>query len=160
MAPELTEGAKFDADKPPLSLLDPLWLLGTAQVLDFGARKYEPYNWKKGILYSRVLSAALRHMFAWQDGEDCDEETGLHHLLHASCCLMFLSHYELTGMHFRQFDDRSGTEIKDTGCAFCSLKVNGDDYRKMNVQGVEIKLCKDVTGCRRRQDAQANRSSA
>lgn len=78
-------------------------LIQIAKVLDFGAKKYDAYNWAKGIKYSRVYSALLRHVFAWWKGENNDPETGLPHLAHAGCCLLFLLQYDLTR---RQFDDR------------------------------------------------------
>lgn len=48
-------------------------------------------NWRKGIAQSRLLGAALRHILAHMWGQDYDEESGLRHLYHASCCLMFAS---------------------------------------------------------------------
>lgn len=103
---KLTEGMKHDSGKPRVDLLSPHFLLGTAQVLDFGAKKYEPYNWAKGIMYSRVYAATLRHLLAFWSGEECDEESGIHHLLHASCCIMFLVHYETVRETYKEFDDR------------------------------------------------------
>jgi hypothetical protein len=102
----LAEGTKYDEGKVPLDLLSPPVLIGTAQVLQFGAEKYDAYNWAKGISYSRVFSAMLRHLFAFWGGEAYDPETGLHHLLHANCCLMFLTHYELNPSTYSTFDDR------------------------------------------------------
>lgn len=87
-----TTGQKFDTDKPMVDLLDVEWLLGTAQVLTFGAKKYDKHNWRKGISYTRLLAAALRHLFAIMRGEDVDEESGLKHVHHLSCCIMFLSY--------------------------------------------------------------------
>lgn len=103
---KLVEGTKFDTDKLPFDLLSPDYLYGTVAVLKFGAEKYEPYNWAKGILYSRVFAALQRHLWAFWSGEDIDEETGLHHLLHASCCLMFLVHYEAHPEKYTEFNDR------------------------------------------------------
>lgn len=102
-------GLKFDTGKPPLDLLSRVWLEGTADVLAFGAKKYAAHNWRKGIQFSRLLASAQRHLLAFQDGEDLDKETGLPHLYHASCCLMFLSE-----LHLRkpQFDDRYKEETK------------------------------------------------
>lgn len=103
----LSEGVKHDEAKLPFDLLSPLALEATAQVLQFGAKKYEPYNWAKGIKYSRVFSALCRHLWAWWRGEDADPETRLHHLAHAMCCLMFLLHYELVGKpRYEGYDDR------------------------------------------------------
>lgn len=89
-------GTKHDKGKPPMSLLDRKWLEGTADVLAFGAQKYAAHNWRKGISYSRLADAALRHLMAFVDGEDTDPESGLPHLHHASCCLMFLSNMSAT----------------------------------------------------------------
>ena len=82
-------GLKFDGGKAPLSLLDAYALEQTAQVLAFGAQKYAAHNWRGGIASSRLTDAALRHMWAYVDGEDLDPESGLPHLAHAMCCLMF-----------------------------------------------------------------------
>lgn len=64
-----------------------------AEVLAFGARKYSRWNWRDGIAYSRVLGALLRHVHAYNDGEDLDPETGLSHMAHAGCCITFLLTY-------------------------------------------------------------------
>jgi len=45
----------------------------------------------------------LRHLTAWWAGEDLDPESGLHHLAHAACCLMFLLEYTQT---HTELDDR------------------------------------------------------
>lgn len=84
-----TAGMKHDQSKEPLSLLSRTWLLGVSSVMAFGAKKYAPNNWRKGIERTRLISAALRHILAYNEGEDTDPETGLSHLDHASCCLMF-----------------------------------------------------------------------
>lgn len=85
---------KFDQGKLPLHLIDPLWLTTTAQVLDHGQQKYGPWNWAKGTFsYSRLYSALQRHLQAWWNGEELDQETGLPHLWHANCCMMFLTRY-------------------------------------------------------------------
>lgn len=102
----LTEGTKYDDDKIPLDLLSPYFLSGTAEVLRFGAEKYESYNWAKGIKYSRVFSALQRHLWAFWAGENLDQETGLPHLWHANCCLMFLTHYEAADDLYKEFDDK------------------------------------------------------
>lgn len=87
-------GIKHDEGKAPMGLLDWLWLKAVAAVLAFGAKKYAAHNWRGGIAYSRLYDAALRHIYAFIDGEDNDPESGLSHLAHASCCLMFL--YNMT----------------------------------------------------------------
>lgn len=89
-------GIKYDKDKAPLALLSTPWLIGVAKVMGFGAGKYGPDNWRGGIEYRRLISASLRHITAFMSGEDKDPETGMSHLYHASCCLMFLSEFSET----------------------------------------------------------------
>jgi hypothetical protein len=82
-------GLKYDAEKPRMDLLDTEFLEGVAQVLTFGAKKYAAHNWRGGINVSRLVGAAYRHLGAFNKGQNLDEETGLCHLYHAACCLMF-----------------------------------------------------------------------
>lgn len=84
-------GAKFDHDKPPMHLLDAPFLEGVASVLGFGANKYAAHNWRNGIATSRLISAAYRHLGAINKGEDVDPESGLPHVYHLGCCVMFLA---------------------------------------------------------------------
>lgn len=90
----MSGGEKHDSGKIQVELLSSTWLLGVASVLTFGAKKYAAHNWRKGIVSSRLLGACLRHVLAYLGGEDLDPESGLSHLLHASCCLQFA--YELS----------------------------------------------------------------
>lgn len=94
---------KYDQGKPRIGLISSKWLLGIANVLTFGANKYGDHNWKLGFPTSRLFDALQRHLLAWNDGEDYDPESGLHHLDHAACCLMFLKHQMITKP---QLDDR------------------------------------------------------
>lgn len=84
-------GQKFDQEKPPMALLDADFLEGVARVLGFGASKYAAHNWRNGITYSRLISAAYRHLGAINRGEDIDPESGLSHAYHLGCCIMFLA---------------------------------------------------------------------
>ena len=95
----MSEGKKFDGEKPRLYLLPPKTLVEVGKVLTYGAAKYDEHNWKKlDNLQNRYTGAALRHLFAHMDGEDLDEETNLDHLAHAICCLMFKLEAKLSGI--------------------------------------------------------------
>lgn len=85
-----THGTKHDTGKPQLSLVPRVALEEEAAVMEFGAAKYGRYNYKKGFEYSRLIDAALRHIQAFNDGEDLDPESGKSHLAHARCCLGML----------------------------------------------------------------------
>lgn len=97
------QGKKDDTDKVRTELLPADALIEVAKVLTFGAKKYDPWNWKKGMNWSRLIGACFRHMFSWVTGEDKDPESGLSHLAHASCCVLFLLDYSL---HSIGKDDR------------------------------------------------------
>jgi dATP/dGTP diphosphohydrolase, N-terminal len=86
-----------------MNLLPTYPLLETSKVLAFGAQKYDAHNWREGMEWSRLLGAGMRHLTAFNEGIDLDEETGLSHLAHATCCLLFLLQY--TQDH-PQLDDR------------------------------------------------------
>ena len=106
--PPTSEGRKDDSGKTPWHLMPPDALNQIAQVLEFGANKYGDRNWEKGMNWSRPFSALMRHMWAWWRGESRDPETGLSHLAHAGCCILFLLTYQ---GHATGKDDRPyGTE--------------------------------------------------
>jgi len=94
LMPPPKEGRKDDSGKTPWHLMPPDALNQIAQVLEFGANKYGDRNWEKGMHWSRPFSALMRHMWAWWRGENRDPETGLSHLAHAGCCILFLLSYE------------------------------------------------------------------
>jgi len=92
----LEAGRKFDANKLEYGLLPPLALEETVRVLTFGAQKYERDNWKKvPDSKRRYYDALQRHVWAWKKGEINDPESGIHHLAHAMCCLMFLYEHDI-----------------------------------------------------------------
>lgn len=102
--PEPAGGLKFDESKLPLQLLPFDAITEIAKVLAFGAKKYAPNNWRKGIAYGRLFRAAVGHCISWWMGEDLDPETSLSHLAHAGCCVLFLIHFTLQGR--ATLDDR------------------------------------------------------
>jgi hypothetical protein len=91
-----TAGRKFDGGKLEYGLLPPLALEETVKVLTFGAQKYERDNWQKvPDSKRRYFDALQRHVWAWKTGEQIDQESGIHHLAHAMCCLMFLYEHDV-----------------------------------------------------------------
>ncbi|TPV93168.1 MAG: hypothetical protein B7733_21920 [Myxococcales bacterium FL481] len=92
------EFTKHDGGKPRPDLLPPLALMETSAVLEFGARKYAPGNWRKVEDRQRYMAATLRHLLEYQSGKDADPESKLHVLAHAACSLLFLLECELAGL--------------------------------------------------------------
>lgn len=99
----VNHGIKHDQGKVPMELLSPIALTKISEVLAFGAKKYQDHNWRKGLKWSRVAGAAIRHLLAWLGGEDKDVESGLPHLAHCACCIMFLLEFSVTKP---ELDDR------------------------------------------------------
>jgi Domain of unknown function (DUF5664) len=86
-----TTGRKFDGGKLQFSLLPPKSIKETIRVLQYGAEKYEVGNWKVvPNAKQRYFDAAMRHLWAYNEGEVLDPETGLSHLAHAICSIMFI----------------------------------------------------------------------
>lgn len=92
-----TEGVKNDAGKLPYHLLPSDAVEEILKVLEFGAKKYSARNWELGMDWERPFAALMRHMWSWwrRENNGKDPETGLSHLAHAGCCLLFLLSYEL-----------------------------------------------------------------
>lgn len=86
----IEEFKKFDGDKVRYDLVPPSTTKALAEVLTFGARKYEPNNWKKCTELWRYEAAMLRHIEAYRSGEILDVDSGLPHLAHAMTNLAFL----------------------------------------------------------------------
>lgn len=75
-----------------VSSLDPVALRTVAEVSGFGATKYAPHNFLKGYAWSLSFDACLRHLMAFWEGENTDEESGLPHLGHAAWhCMALIS---------------------------------------------------------------------
>lgn len=96
-------GARYNGGKADLSLIPLCTLEDEARVWMYGKRKYAAWNWAKGMDWSIPLACALRHLSAWQRGEDTDPESGLPHLAHAMCNLRMLTLYSMT---YPEGDDR------------------------------------------------------
>lgn len=84
-------GKKNDAGKARYDLVLPEFEDAVAKVLTFGAEEYGANNWQKvEDRENRYYAALRRHIAAWRKGEELDEESGLPHLAHAACNIMFL----------------------------------------------------------------------
>lgn len=89
---------RFNSGKEKWSLVHFQSLTPMVEVLEFGAKKYSPDNWKKGFDKKELLDSLLRHVTALADGEEFDKESKLHHIGHIMCNAMFYSfHYVIYG---------------------------------------------------------------
>jgi hypothetical protein len=77
--------------KVPVGLVPPALVVGAAEALADGARKYGAYNWRDiSIRYSVYIEAMERHLLALKDGEDIASDSLIHHIKHiaAGCAIV------------------------------------------------------------------------
>jgi hypothetical protein len=107
-------GVKYDGSKRRYSLLPWAAVRSVVDVLEYGARKYAPDNWRKvPDARRRYYDATMRHVDAWWAGELLDSESHLPHLAHAACCVIFLLAFELDPSLTRSAE--SAESIRDVG---------------------------------------------
>ena len=88
-------GFKESAGKLQWSLLDYEAMEYIIKVLEHGAIKYSPDNYKKGLYRSQVLDAIQRHLAELMKGNEDDDESGENHAAHIICnCLFYLHNYK------------------------------------------------------------------
>ncbi len=87
----MEKGVKYDNEKLRFDLLPIKSLVDVVKVLTYGAVKYADNNWMYVKPFKpRYYAALWRHVIAYMMGEELDQESGLPHLAHALCCLIFL----------------------------------------------------------------------
>ena len=75
-----------------------------ADGFEYGATKYTPYNWRNGMLISEQMDSLMRHLNAFfNENEDIDQESGVHHLGLAQCNLAMMVN---TLINHPELDDR------------------------------------------------------
>lgn len=96
---------KADGGKPnPLLIEQDMAraLLMVNRVLDYGAAKYARSSWKK-VEMERYDAAARRHRIYRDLGETHDDESGLRHLAHEACNILFQLETEMSKLDLPSF---------------------------------------------------------
>lgn len=99
----MSEGKKFDQDKAPLHMIPEVAIEGMALAFAYGAKKYDRFNYRNGIHYTRLTDSLGRHSLAFLKGEDMDPESGLPHTYHI---LANAAMIEYMRVYKPEFDDR------------------------------------------------------
>lgn len=81
------------------------------KVMEYGAVKYAPENWKKGLNKKEILESLTRHLFALIDGEKYDQESGLEHIGHIMANAMFYSYFDNTDEENKTKEEGSRQEV-------------------------------------------------
>ncbi len=91
-------GTKFDTDKIDLSLNPAVAEEAMAEAFMVGEKKYDRYNYTKGLKVSKLVAAAKRHINAYfHKGEERCPVDGQKHLGAALACLAMILHLEQLG---------------------------------------------------------------
>ena len=110
-APDTNPKTAFAVKKPSLGLVPLAALEAAAAAHQLGADKYGPWNWRENSVAASVyINAAMRHLKAWQETQDNDDESGASHLGHVmACCGILLD----AQAHECLIDDRPGRKNSD-----------------------------------------------
>jgi hypothetical protein len=95
---------KHDQGKPRMDLIFWPAIEDLAKVLTHGTKEYDDNNWHKCTSVMRYFAAAMRHLVKWWAGQDNDKDSGLPHLSHAMCDIMFV--IGIFYLHGSSADDR------------------------------------------------------
>lgn len=109
---EESGGMKDDSDKPRYDLLPPGPIRQLVEILTFGAKKYADNNWQL-VDQKRYQAAMMRHYEAWREGESHDQDSGMHHLAHCMCNVMFMLWQETNKPKDRSFIRGQKTNSED-----------------------------------------------
>lgn len=85
-----TKATKHDDGKPDMTLVTKMGLLPLVRTLEYGIKKYNRDNYKKGHKIQQLLAACKRHLDEICDGNWYDDESGVAHIGHAMACLYML----------------------------------------------------------------------
>lgn len=151
---------KIGRTKPPIELIPGVALIETAMAFKNGARKYGPYNWRGESVSAMVyLGAMHRHLAAYQDRQDKDDESGASHLGHVMACAAIVLDAASVG---KLVDDRpsagksaevlkqntapANPAVLDSGAEVADVEIPGHSYfadrfrkRMIRLAGIPIK---------------------
>lgn len=94
---------RYNTGKVKWSLVHYKSLEPMVKVLEYGAKKYAPFNWMKGLNRKEILESMQRHLAALIDGEEIDSESGISHMGHVMC----------NGMFYNYFTDNESVSLQD-----------------------------------------------
>jgi hypothetical protein len=144
MSTEQNMGVKYDTDKLRYDLVPPKAFEKVVWIYTIGAKKYEPWNWRKGMSWSRVFGALMRHAWAWAAGKRFNKEsTGItEHMAAVAWCALALLEYESEGIGV---DDRPA--VKDAKPEYLAGLLDGEGFFEISKteQGLEAIVTCDMT---------------
>lgn len=118
------------AKKVSLSAIPAIAQAYEAAALMTGAVKYGPYNWRAVAVSARIyIDACKRHLDAWTEGQEIDEESLIHHLGHAKACLSILIDAQAEEC---LIDDRPKGKAYPKGLKYLNYVIKAKAARRKN----------------------------
>lgn len=105
----MDKALRYNEGKNMLDLIPPVLIEEIGKILTFGAKKYDKYNYRKGMEWSKCVASLKRHLLSFENGIDYDSESGQLHISHVIVNAMFLLEYYKI---YPQGDDRQHTYLK------------------------------------------------
>lgn len=93
----MSGGLKNDKGKRKLSLVPMVAVEAAAEAFEVGEKKYGRYNYYKGMSASRLIDALLRHVNAFNEGEERDPIDGQLHLGSVIACASMILQLQKMG---------------------------------------------------------------
>jgi hypothetical protein len=127
----MEKSLRYNENKPKWSLVHYKSLEPMVRVLEMGAVKYSPDNWKIGLNRDEILESTMRHLTALMDGELLDKESGMSHMAHIQCNAMFYNYHEANNSFTRTEEDEELKQSKKISEIFkpdMSETNKNDDY--------------------------------
>jgi hypothetical protein len=101
--------SKNDQAKPDFSHVPYVALEAMSRAFEVGEKKYNRYNYYKGHKATQLVAAAMRHLAAWNEGEECDPTDGQPHLGSVmACCAMLLQQQKLGTLKDNRYKKEEG----------------------------------------------------
>jgi len=94
-----------DAEGTRYDLITPIGLRRVAETCAEGAVKYSPFNWEKGMPVADLLNHAIRHTFAYLEGDRSED-----HLAHAAWNMLAAIHSE------EKWPELNKDSLRSRGC--------------------------------------------
>lgn len=110
--------------KAPMHVVPCEVLLEIGLAMMEGSRKYGSHNYRAvGVRASVYYDALMRHIMAWWEGEDIDQDSGVSHIVKAMTCLVVLR----DSMHMENWTDDRPVQL-----------LSGIDMSQLNQKASDI----------------------
>lgn len=122
----MAKALKQTSDKCRYHYLIDEFIEEMAAVREFGAQKYAPWDWMLGRDWSDYIDAMRRHITSFNQGEDLDPDSGLHHMAHVAVNSMFLFYFCNTGQGTDNRHHKMAQRLLDIIKTIDAEKLNAD----------------------------------